>query len=228
MEEHIMMKKDSNVKTETEKRVDIILQDEEIKELIRKLVIKIDQKGGNQTNLFNAIKRVWNETIKKEDEPESYSLTDEDKKFIQKVDAFMEKYGEALVRENHENCKDSNMEFYARRYRITLISLYLVFENEDKVTQKLFQKYAKDCFGINPNHCALEFYMREILYFLNVRLRYVEKDDKIELIYDSHSFYGESLTWLEEFKKFRSQYRYSRGSCAQAAIYVVWVLNKFF
>ena len=88
-----MMKKDKNFKTEAEKRVDIILQDEEIKELIRELVIKTDQKGGNQTNLFNAIKRVWNETIEKEDEPEPYMLTDADEQFIQKIDAFMEEYG---------------------------------------------------------------------------------------------------------------------------------------
>ena len=228
MEEYIMMKKDKNFKTEAEKRVDIILQDEEIKELIRELVIKTNQKGGNQTNLFNAIKRVWNETIEKEDEPEPYMLTDADEQFIQKIDAFMDKYGEALIKENHKDCNQSNMERFSNQYRITLILLYLVFEHEEKVTQNLLLKYAKDCFDIKPSYFPIQFYVREISCFFSLHLRYVENDGKIELMYDSHSFYGESLIWLEDFKKFRLQYRYSRRSCAETAIYVVWVLNKFF
>ena len=120
------------------------------------------------------------------------------------------------------------MEWFANRYRITLILLYLAFEHEEKVTQKLLLKYAKDCFDIKTAHFPIQLYVREISYFFSLHLRYVEKDGKIELMYDSHSFYGESLIWLEDFKEFRSQYRYSRGSCAEAAIHAVWILNKFF
>lgn len=224
----MMMKKDRDVKTEAEKRVDIILQDEEMKELIRKLVIKTDQKGVYLSNLNQAIKQVWDETIEKEDDSEVYSLTEADEELIQKVDAFMKKFGEELISEYDSDSSQSQREWRRTHFRAILKSLCLIFEHEDKVTQDLLIKYAKEYFDINIRNYPVQSYVRTICSFFLLNLRCVEKDDKIELIYDHYCTSGRSLIWQKDFEKFSLQYRYSRGSCAEAALYASWFIKKCF
>lgn len=98
-----------NKTSKTQASIDIILQDEEMKELLRKLVKKSDEKGADisLSHLQKALQVIWKEvSVKATTEQVSYTLSPDQENFAKKVDAFLEHFGEDLV-QHHNRCASS-------------------------------------------------------------------------------------------------------------------------
>lgn len=225
--------------SKTQESIDIILQDEEMNELIRKLVEKAEAKGACITHLQKATQIVWNDISMKANTEITYSLSPSQKDFEKKVEAFIAHFSEDLVHHHdkttaYSKIKSGNVEDERRKIRflnstkVILSSMYIVFEKEDSVTQQLVKLYSRNYFDYQFRG-SITNELRIIRTFLKEQL-YVENNSTDSLPKYSPDYLRYDLRWLhrDDFNEFTSHYRYASESACETALLAIWFINKFF
>lgn len=228
-----MKLKDTNTQRQTEATINIILQDEEMKDLIRKLVIKSKAAGGSITHLNQATKIVWKEMCAEDEEVVEYVLTSEQEVFAKKIDAFINHYGEDLISYNtsiqcfgYVRTPESQKSFLTYLKNI-LISMYLVFQKEDSVNQKLIKKYSRDYLDFYIRD-SISSYLHFIRTFLKLNICIDPESDSLPTYCYNSFHYQYRISEQPDFIDFCSQYKFSQNSPSETAIYAIWFINKFF
>lgn len=233
-----MKLKDTNALSKREAEINIILQDEEMEELIRKLVIKAKGAGVCITNLNQATKMVWEEVSAQNGEVIEYILTPDQEMFVKKVDAFLEHYGKDLIEDHNANQRHGSssilnsdnpkrVENFIACIRDILISMYLVFEKEPSVTQKHIMNYSKNYLNSYFRFSITE-YLRDIRNFFNSIAFSKEQPTSLPQYCSNHFGYEYKIWKQADFIKFSSQYEFKNNSASGIAICVIWFITKFF
>lgn len=214
----------------------IIENDAEMEEMIRELVEKAREKGIKVTLLNNSIKMAYGKEDAGNREKLKYKISQEEKKFGEKIRKFLKHYKKELI-EFHDMCQKSSYfkiandpddrkeMFFTKLYQL-LLAMKVVFEDEEasSITQERIEKIVKEVYGNKSISFRSEIEMLCNLFYTHMDFsceglpRYSPKCVS----------YHNTLKWVEEFSDFKNQYQKKNFQTSRAAMAAIWFIEKYF
>ena len=213
-----------------------IMEDEELKELIEKLVDKSMKKGVRITYLKDVIYEEW-KSKEISSSIERKKLTQIQKDYIQKVETFVKEYGDDFI--NYYNSEviewrdfiNSRIEGEERTKEVKkelkeiLITLFLVFDNKEDITQFSAKKYMK---YVNPSVTWKfdNYYMRLLKNFFTNHLKF-EGNGKPKYV-EGWVEKENRIINQKSFQEWDFLYKYKKSNAYRVAMASIWLINKYY
>lgn len=214
-----------------------IMKDEELGNLITELVKKSQEKGIQVSYLNRVIAEYWRNNSSTTSKGR-YPLTQKQKLYISRVEAFVEKYGDDIISHFNKNVREWNKylnshiegEEEAKKFKKELIyvlsTLYIVFDKEERITLTLARKYVKYVdslsrwmFGKDDIYLLKQFFTEHLVF---------SKGDEYPTYRETWVEYESKLMNQKDFEKWSSKYEYRNSDICIVAITSIWFINKYF
>lgn len=218
----------------------IILEDKEMKDLIRQIVTRAHDDGYLITHLKGAIDITWKEAYPPPKDEEIPSLTPDQEKFKEKAIRFLQKYSDSILETYYhdDNVSEERLKFElqgfedqsGRLFNIflgILVSIYALFETSNGLRQTDMIKFARMHFKHYERTSSISFYINPLKKFVWTRLAFDPEDPKAQpAVFEPYNVH--CLAWSDEFNKFNRQYKYTKTDANELAVAVMWLIPNFF
>ena len=215
---------------------EIILNDEEARQIIQSLIKVACDKDYKRNDLLKAIIHEWKATVPVP-VPE-YKFTDDERAFAKKVDQLFEEYGREILsvydsvsRYDHLKCgnKPDVIEHMTKHFKILLCAAYCNFCRNDSITREDIRIYAVKLMGTKANYWASNDDVKtlnELFYHFSYTMGNNERPifcKDVSIIPSKNH-----LSFNKDYTEFMDKFVYTNRDLVKGVLSAIWFIQTYY